>query len=94
MTLEVAHILVTHRYEAEDLQRRLKAGEDFHHLAQKHSQCSSRVAGGRLGKVAINRLDPDFAEAALSLKDGEMSEVVRTRFGYHLILMLSAKRQR
>lgn len=85
MKLHVAHILVDHRYELEDLLKRLQAGSSFEDLARKHSKCPSSARGGDLGPVDSRRLDPDFAEAAESLKAGEISKAVRTRFGYHLI---------
>lgn len=90
------HILVTHEYEARDLERKLEAskGSDkmlldvFSELAAKYSMCSSRSAGGSLGDLTgrMNRLDDDFREAAEKLKPGERSGPVRTKFGYHLIL--------
>lgn len=89
--LGVKHILVAHRYEADDLLSKIKADpqsteKTFIKLAEKFSKCSSRKIGGDLGLVADRRLDPDFAEAASHLKPGQVSEPIRTRFGYHLIL--------
>jgi peptidyl-prolyl cis-trans isomerase C len=82
----VAHILLQHQYEAEDLLKKLKAGEAFEALAQKFSKCPSAARGGDLGPLKSGRADPDFEEASLNLKIGEISEKpVRTRFGYHLI---------
>lgn len=85
MKIHVKHILVEHKYEAEDLQKKLKGGAAFEDLAEKFSTCSSARRGGDLGEVEIRRLDPEFAEAAQDLKTGETSGIVRTRFGYHLI---------
>lgn len=84
--LHIKHILTAQKYEAEDLLRRLQHGEDFAVLAQKYSQCSSGSQGGDLGEVPLKKLDETFREAAESLKKGELSSVVKTRFGYHLIL--------
>ena len=84
--LRLRHILVRHRYEAEDLLRLLAQGRPFAELATKHSQCPSASQGGDLGAMKEGRLDPDFLEAAQGLKTGEISSApVRTRFGYHLI---------
>jgi parvulin-like peptidyl-prolyl isomerase len=85
MKLHVSHILVTYQYEAEDLLKKLNEGASFSELAQKYSICPSAKQGGDLGSVDSRRLDEDFAEAALQLKMGEVSPIVRTRFGYHLI---------
>jgi parvulin-like peptidyl-prolyl isomerase len=84
--INVSHILVNHKHEAEDIERQLQKGKCFGELAQKYSQCSSAKNSGLLGLVAITRLDEDFAQAALLLKTNEISKPVRTRFGFHLIL--------
>ena len=82
----MAHILVAQKYEAEDLLRKLKEGKSFEGLALKYSTCPSRTQGGDLGELSIGKADPDFEEAALLLKWGQISSVpLRTRFGYHLI---------
>ena len=85
MKLKISHILTEHRFEAEDLQKRLKAGEEFADLARKRSRCPSATQGGDLGEVDSRRLDPAFAEAAEALAPGSVSGPVRTRFGFHLI---------
>jgi peptidyl-prolyl cis-trans isomerase C len=83
--LHLFHILVEQKFEAEDLLKKIKEGVDFTSLAQKFSKCPSASQGGDLGLIDLSRLDSDFAEAALTLKQGEISGTVRTRFGYHLI---------
>lgn len=88
--VHVAHILVAHRHEAEDLVRRLQAGEAFEELARKHSACPSAARGGDLGAVDDRRLNEDFREALELLAVGQISGPVRTRFGYHLIRRNSA----
>ena len=85
----VAHILVPHRHEAEDVLRLLKDGKDFPEIAKRFSHCPSRARGGDLGPLVKGKADPDFEEAALRLPVGEFSEKpVRTRFGYHIIKRL------
>lgn len=81
----LSHILVEHRFEAEDIQRKLNEGVAFEDLAQKFSKCPSRIQGGSLGHIELSRLEPTFAEAASRLSPGEISAVVRTPFGHHLI---------
>jgi len=83
--MRVLHILVKHKYEAEDILRLLKQGRSFESLAQKLSICSSASRGGDLGTFRKDSVDPDFLEALMSLKAGETSGAVRTRFGYHII---------
>jgi parvulin-like peptidyl-prolyl isomerase len=82
----VWHILVEHLYEAQDLERKLAQGAEFSELAKKHSRCESRNSGGRLGNVLQSKnLNEDFREAALALRENEISKPVRTSFGHHLI---------
>jgi parvulin-like peptidyl-prolyl isomerase len=84
-TLPIRHILVEHVYEAEDLMRLLKKGDSFESLARKYSKCSSAPLGGDLGDIPLKKLDEDFREVAMSLKAGEISKPLKTRFGVHLI---------
>ncbi|MFN7729236.1 MAG: peptidylprolyl isomerase [Bdellovibrio sp.] len=83
--IKLSHILVLQKYEAEDLLRKLQERVPFEELAQKYSKCPSSKQGGSLGLVALSRLDDDFVDAAKALKPGEVSPIIRTKFGYHLI---------
>lgn len=83
--MKLRHILLRHQFEAEDVLRHLQSGQEFSALARKYSICSSASAGGDLGDLKGKRLDPDFEEAAQSLVTGQISSIVRTRFGYHII---------
>ncbi len=83
--LHLKHILLQNQYEAEDLERKLKEGIEFSELAKKFSQCPSASQGGDLGVIALSRLDADFAEASEKLALQQVSGIVKTRFGYHLI---------
>lgn len=85
MKMQLSHILVKERYEAEDLQRKLKEGAAFNELARKYSTCPSAERGGSLGNIELKRLVAEFADAAEQLKVGEVSGIVRTQFGHHLI---------
>jgi peptidyl-prolyl cis-trans isomerase C len=73
------------RKEAEEVLAQLKAGGDFAALATEHSDCPSSSKGGDLGYFGRGAMVPPFEEAAFALKPGEMSGVVETRFGYHII---------
>ena len=86
MKLKLSHILVQHRYQAEDLIKLIAKGQTFPDLAVKYSMCSSAKEKGFLGNIEPNRLDQDFAEAAETLKAGQISGIIKTKFGYHLIL--------
>lgn len=84
--MRLFHILVEAKWQAEKILEQLKAGGSFEILAMKHSTCSSAAKGGDLGFVRLEKLNGDFAEAAEALKPGELSGLVRTRHGYHILL--------
>jgi peptidyl-prolyl cis-trans isomerase C len=65
--------------------KRARSGEDFAALAKQNSQDGSAQQGGDLGYFERGEMVPAFSEAAFSLKPGELSGVVTTQFGYHII---------
>jgi len=69
-----------------EIKARLDKGEDFAKLAQRFSEDTATAAsGGDLGFFDRSRMTPPFAEAAFSLKKGEVSDIVETVYGFHLI---------
>lgn len=83
--LKASHILVKNEFEAKDLQKKIADGKSFEELARDFSLCSSSKQGGLLGEFPRGRMVPAFEKALLELKQGEVSGIVRTQFGYHLI---------
>lgn len=72
--------------KADEALRRAKAGEDFAELAKQFSEGPAASRGGDLGYFSKGRMVPEFEEIAFTLKDvGEISDVVRTKFGFHII---------
>jgi len=67
------------------VQQKLRDGEDFAALAIECSEGPSSAQGGDLGFFQSGQMVPPFEEAAFSMKVGEVSDIVETRFGYHLI---------
>ena len=68
-----------------DVHKKLKDGGKFEDLAKEHSDCPSKEKGGNLGEFSQGQMVPEFEEALLGLKANDVSDPVKTRFGYHLI---------
>jgi parvulin-like peptidyl-prolyl isomerase len=74
------------KQKAESLLAQIKSGADFAKLAQENSDDpGSKDKGGDLGWVKHGQMVPEFEQAAFALKPGEVSGVIKTQFGYHII---------
>jgi peptidyl-prolyl cis-trans isomerase C len=73
------------RAQIDAVLKRAKAGEDFATLARENSADGSAQRGGDLGYITKGQTVPPFEQAAFALKPGEISDVVTTQFGYHII---------
>ena len=81
------HILVPDQSHALDLKRQIEEdGADFAKLAQTHSKCPSGRGGGSLGEFGEGDMVPEFDTVVFGdLPVGQVSDPVKTQFGYHLI---------
>lgn len=102
-TVKASHILVgvdekatadekkAAREKAEKLRKELAGGADFAALAKGNSTCPSSQQGGDLGYFGKGQMVPAFEKAAFALKPGEISDVVETQFGFHIIKLTDKK---
>ena len=72
--------------KAEEVLKKAKAGEDFAKLAKEYSDDTSNAeSGGELGAFTYNQMVEEFSKAAFALDKGEISDIVETSYGYHII---------
>jgi peptidyl-prolyl cis-trans isomerase C len=79
------HILVETEDQAKAIQADLKKGADFAELAKQKSKDPAAADGGDLGYFTKDQMVPEFADAAFKLDKGQVSEPVKTAFGWHII---------
>lgn len=86
--IRCAHILVERFADAQEILDRLKKGEDFSKLAAEKSIDGSRRRGGDLGWFGHGVMVKPFEQAAFALEKGQISEIVKSEFGFHIIKRL------
>jgi peptidyl-prolyl cis-trans isomerase C len=96
-TVKVSHVLIAlpkdpkpeevekARKQIEKVREELRNGKEFAELAKTYSACDSAKAGGDLGYLRHDVMPKAFDQVAFNLKPGEVSDIVRTRLGFHLI---------
>ncbi|WP_200903319.1 peptidylprolyl isomerase [Bacillus cereus] len=93
--LKVSHILVKDEKTAKEIKEKINNSEDFTTVAKEHSEDpGSKEKGGELGELnafQMDRMDPKFKEATYNLETGQVSEPIKSSFGYHIIKMIEKK---
>jgi peptidyl-prolyl cis-trans isomerase C len=79
------------RQKIEEVQEKVKSGEDFARLARTYSEGPSSTQGGDLGYFDRRKMVKPFSDAAFRLQPGQVSPIVKTRFGYHIIKVVDRK---
>ncbi|WDV44853.1 peptidylprolyl isomerase [Clostridiaceae bacterium M8S5] len=90
-SVKASHILVKDEEVAKELLAKLKEGSSFEEVAKESSECPSKAQGGSLGEFTRGKMVPEFEEAAFKLAIGELSDLVKTQFGYHIIKVTDKK---
>ena len=84
--MRASHILMNKYKKCADVLTEIKNGSNFSDMAKQYSECPSRKKGGDLGFFNRQQMVPEFSNAVVSLKVGELyPEPVKTKFGYHII---------
>lgn len=90
--INARHILVDSPEQCRDIRNRILAGEiSFEDAAREFSTCSSAPEGGELGFFGHGMMVPEFDEAAFAAAMNEVTEPVKTQFGYHLIKVIDRR---
>jgi peptidyl-prolyl cis-trans isomerase C len=79
------------RKKIEEIQKKVKKGDDFASLAKEQSECPSSAKGGDLDFFQRGQMVGPFQDAAFAMKVGDVSDIVETQFGYHLIKVTDKK---
>ena len=90
-SLRASHILVKTEGEAKDILAELSRGQNFEELARARSIDPTAKIGGDIGYFTRYQLVPEFEEVCFDMKVGEISDVVKTKFGYHIIKLTERK---
>ena len=83
--IKASHILVKKLGLAQEVRDELASGGDFAALARKYSECSSKNKGGNLGEFGKGAMVDEFWNACIKLQINQISEPVKSQFGYHII---------
>lgn len=86
-----SHILVEKEATAREILDKLKAGEKFEDLAKQYGTDGTKDNGGSLGTFGRGAMVKEFEDAVFAMKPGEISEPVKTEFGYHIIKLTDKK---
>lgn len=90
--LKASHILVKDEKTAKEIKDKLNNGEDFAALAKQYSEePGSKETGGELGEFGPGEMDPKFEEAAYKLEVGQVSDPIKSSYGYHIIKLTEKK---
>jgi len=83
--MKAKHILIDKYTKAQEIYEKVLNGASFEQMARQHSTCTSRNKGGSIGQFSRNKVVKEFWNACKNLNINEISEPVKSQFGYHII---------
>jgi peptidyl-prolyl cis-trans isomerase C len=86
----VRHILLDSREKAEEV-RKMIGTRSFEYLANRYSEDPDAGRGGDLGYLARGNMIPELEETVFSLEPGQVSEIIKSRFGYHILKLVGSR---
>lgn len=92
-TVKASHILVDNEDKAKEILTDLNNGMSFEEAATNFSSCPSKENGGDLGEFTRGQMVPEFDEAVFNMEEGDLSEPVKTQFGYHIIKVVNRTKE-
>jgi len=90
-SVKASHILVNTKEQADLIKTKIDNGECYEALAKKYSKCPSKEVGGDLGYFEKGQMVKEFENAAFALPVGQVSNPVKTQFGWHIIKVCDKK---
>ncbi|VAX17225.1 Foldase protein PrsA precursor [hydrothermal vent metagenome] len=94
MRVRALQIMVGDEAKAEKIRKRLVNKADFATIAKETSQSPDAASGGDLGYFSRGQMPPEFEEAVFNLKEGEISEVIKSIYGFHIFKVIKKKKLR
>lgn len=85
LKLRASHIMVDTEAEANEILQKLKEGGDFAQLAKQYSKDPSKERSGDIGYFIKGQLMPELEEVCFKLQVGQTTDIIKTKFGYHII---------
>jgi len=90
-SVQASHILVDTEEKANEVSKKIEEGSDFADLAKEYSSCPSKENGGDLGFFEKGKMVPEFENVAFEMDVEQISGVVKTQFGFHIIKVTGKK---
>lgn len=88
-----SHILVDSEEKGKDIIKEINEGLSFEEAAKNYSSCPSKEQGGNLGEFTKGQMVPEFESAAFNMEVNDISEPVKTQFGYHIIKLTAKNKE-